>query len=88
MTPKEFDDQIQTQLDVVTKILAASGQNQETAENSIAALDKMRTRIEISLEALKDSVTSKINSSADTTADKTAKLLQENFIEADKQASL
>lgn len=88
MTPKEFDDQIQAQLDVVTKILAASEQSQETAKILIAALDKMRTQVEISLEALKNSVTSKINSSADTTATKTATLIQEKFIEADKQASL
>ncbi|EKU29795.1 MULTISPECIES: hypothetical protein [Alcaligenes] len=88
MTPKEFDDQIQTQLDVVTKILIASGQNQEKAEAAISALDEMRTRIEARMGTLAQSVVHKIDGAATTHAVEAAKLLQQHFIKADEQAVL
>lgn len=88
MTPREFDDQIQIQLNVVNKILAASEQSQEAAQASISALDKLRTRVEISLDTLRQSVTDKIDSSAKDNAVETAKLLQKNFNQADEQAEL
>lgn len=88
MTPKEFDDQIQIQLDIVTKILAASIQSQENAEAAISALDEMRTRVEARIGALAQSVVHKIDGAAKISAVEAAKLLQQHFIEADEQAVL
>lgn len=88
MTPKEFDDQTQTQLDVVTKILIASGQTQEKAEAAISALDEMRVRIETRMGTLAQSVVHKIDGAATTNAVEAAKLLQQHFIKADEQAVL
>lgn len=87
MTPKEFDDQVQAQLNVVTMIISASSQNQETAEAAIAALDHMRRNIEQSVNALSRDVIKKVESAAETTATETAKLLQAKFAQADEQAN-
>lgn len=88
MTPKEFDDQIQIQLDVVTKILAASGQSQEAAKAAISALDELRLKIAANLDALTQSVINKIDASAKEGATEAAKLLQQKFTQADEQAVL
>lgn len=86
-TPRDFDQQIQIQLDVVTEILAASVQNQVTVEAALVALKQMQRDIEHNLRTLTKDVRAKIESSADATATETAALLQEKFVKADQHAS-
>lgn len=86
LTPRDFDQQIQVQLDVVTKILSASAENQDTAEAAMIALEQMRSNIERSLNLLTRDVRAKIDSSAEATATEAAKLLQQKFVTANQQA--
>ncbi|WP_095194367.1 hypothetical protein [Pseudomonas sp. Irchel 3A7] len=85
-TLHDFDQQIQAQLNIVTKILAASAKNQDTAEAAMQALTGLQQSLEDDLNTHAKAVANKIDNSADAIATEAAKLLQEKFVTANHQA--
>lgn len=84
--PHDFDQQIQAQLNIVTKILAASAKNQDTAEAAMQALKSLEKNLQNGLNTHAKAVAKKIDDSADAIATEAAKLLREKFVTADDQA--
>ncbi|MCL2590897.1 MAG: hypothetical protein FWD67_08495, partial [Betaproteobacteria bacterium] len=78
MDQKLFDQQVQRQLDIVNKILAATIQDRETAREAAAAVNTLSARVDARLTSL----AAEVRGSAEETATQAAHLLEKHFTAA------
>jgi hypothetical protein len=81
-----YDETIRAQAEIIATLLAASAQNHNDAKMAITALDDLRIKLARDVSAMSENVRSTITNSADGTAKRAAKLLQEQFSQADAAA--
>ncbi|KUZ65063.1 hypothetical protein WI36_27490 [Burkholderia ubonensis] len=86
MSASEHEIAFRRLYDVANKILEATYNDEEAARKAIDALSTTRTRLERKIDELARDVTAKVDSSASRTANEAARLLTENFREADAAA--
>ncbi|WP_227107307.1 hypothetical protein [Chromobacterium rhizoryzae] len=86
MNNTNVDDRIQSQMDVVQKILEATYNDQQATEKAISDLNLLRQQVDQRINFLKWDITEAIESSAEKTASKAADLLASKFADADKAA--
>lgn len=83
---KYYDETIRAQAEIIATLLTVCTQNTNDAKKAIAALENSRTKLTEDVSTLTANVQAAIAQSADDTATRAAKLLQEKFMQADAAA--
>ncbi|MFP3708530.1 hypothetical protein SB783_31410 [Paraburkholderia sp. SIMBA_009] len=87
MKSSEHEAAFQRLYDTANKILEATYNDEEAARKAINTLSTTRIQLERTINELARDVSSRIDSSAEKTADKAARLLAEKFEQADAAAA-
>lgn len=85
MTPNEYqayDEKIRIQAEMLTSLISAGLQTQDTADKAVSALEELKKEVEKQIYSAKKS----LSTLAESTATETAKLLADKFIKANEAA--